>query len=66
MRRWLITGISSGIGAALAKAALARGDHVTGAARDAQAISAFEAEGAGRTVNGGVKVGHWAAQNQAG
>ncbi|KKW91917.1 SDR family oxidoreductase [Sphingobium chungbukense] len=48
MRRWLITGISSGIGAALAKAALTQGDHVIGTARDAQAIAAFEAEGAGR------------------
>jgi NAD(P)-dependent dehydrogenase (short-subunit alcohol dehydrogenase family) len=44
-RRWLITGISSGIGAALAQAALARGDRVVGTARSAQAAAAFEAAG---------------------
>ncbi|AEG51158.1 short-chain dehydrogenase/reductase SDR [Sphingobium chlorophenolicum L-1] len=50
MRRWLITGISSGIGAALAKAALARGDHVVGTARTEEARAAFEAGGAGRAT----------------
>lgn len=49
-RRWLITGISSGIGAALAKAALARGDHVIGTGRDAAALARFEAEGTGRAT----------------
>ena len=40
-KRWLITGISSGIGQALATAALARGDHVVGTARDEAALAHF-------------------------
>ena len=50
MKRWLITGISSGIGAALAKAVLARGDHVIGVARNRDALTAFESSGEGRTT----------------
>lgn len=42
-RRWLITGISSGIGQALAAAALARGDHVVGTARDDATLARFGA-----------------------
>lgn len=41
MRRWLITGVSSGIGAALARHALERGDAVVGTARDAGTIANF-------------------------
>lgn len=40
-RRWLITGISSGIGAALAQAVLARGDRLVGIARDPAALAPF-------------------------
>ena len=47
-RRWLITGVTSGIGAALAKAGLARGDHVIGTGRDADALARFEREGGSR------------------
>ena len=43
MTRWFITGISSGIGEALARVALDRGDTVIGIARDAAALDAFEA-----------------------
>jgi NAD(P)-dependent dehydrogenase (short-subunit alcohol dehydrogenase family) len=42
-RRWLITGVSSGLGRALAGAALARGDAVCGTLRDEAAIGEFEA-----------------------
>ena len=47
-KRWLITGVSSGIGEALAKAALKRGDIVFGSAREQDAIAAFEALEPGR------------------
>jgi NAD(P)-dependent dehydrogenase (short-subunit alcohol dehydrogenase family) len=47
-RRWLITGVSSGIGAALASAVLARGERVIGIARDPAAIARFEALAPGR------------------
>ncbi len=43
MKRWLITGVGAGLGKALASQALARGDTVTGTARDAAALAAFEA-----------------------
>lgn len=46
-RRWLITGISSGIGEALATAAIARGDHVIGIARDEAALARFATNGDG-------------------
>src|SRR6218665_989281 len=48
-KRWLITGISSGIGAALAKAALARGDSVVGTARSASDVAQFDALAPGRS-----------------
>ncbi len=48
MKNWFITGASSGLGRALADAALARGDRVTGTFRDPAAASAFETGGEGR------------------
>lgn len=45
---WLITGVSSGLGLALAEAALARGDHVAGTLRDPSAVAAFERRAPGR------------------
>jgi len=48
VRRWLITGVSSGFGNALAAAALARGDVVIGTLRDPKAVDAFEALAPGR------------------
>lgn len=50
MRRWLITGTSSGLGRAVAEAALAVGDEVAGTARDAAACAAFEALVPGRSI----------------
>ena len=47
-KHWFITGISSGIGAALAKAVLERGDRVTGTARSAEARAQFEGLAPGR------------------
>lgn len=49
-QRWLITGVSSGIGAALAGAALARGDDVVGTTRDDEALARFEAQAPGRAI----------------
>ncbi|WP_313807482.1 SDR family NAD(P)-dependent oxidoreductase [Sphingobium sp.] len=49
-RRWLITGISGGLGSALADAALAMGDGVAGTSRNAQAARAFEARAPGRAI----------------
>ncbi|WP_160172127.1 SDR family NAD(P)-dependent oxidoreductase [Novosphingobium lindaniclasticum] len=48
-RRWLITGTSSGLGAALAKAALAIGDQVAGTTRSPDAARAFSAIAPGRS-----------------
>lgn len=48
MKRWMITGIGSGLGAALAQAAIARGDIVAGTARDETALKSFEASAPGR------------------
>ncbi len=48
MKRWLVTGVGSGLGAALTRAALARGDAVAGTARDADALARFEALAPGR------------------
>ena len=50
MKRWLITGVTSGLGQALARAALARGDVVAGTARRVAGAAAFEAEAPGRAV----------------
>jgi NAD(P)-dependent dehydrogenase (short-subunit alcohol dehydrogenase family) len=43
-RRWLITSISSGIGTALARAVLGRGDSIVGICRDQATLTAFGAE----------------------
>ena len=48
MANWLITGVSSGIGRALAEAALARGDSVCGTVRQIAARDAFVALAPGR------------------
>lgn len=48
MTTWLITGVSSGFGHAIAKAALDRGDMVCGTLRNPDACSAFEALAPGR------------------
>jgi NAD(P)-dependent dehydrogenase (short-subunit alcohol dehydrogenase family) len=45
---WLITGVSSGLGRALAQAALARGDQVAGTVRSEAAAAAFEALAPGK------------------
>ena len=47
-RIWFITGISSGLGQALAQAVLDSGDHVIGTFRDAGQAAAFNAWHAGR------------------
>jgi NAD(P)-dependent dehydrogenase (short-subunit alcohol dehydrogenase family) len=47
-RNWFITGISSGIGQALANAVLARGERVVGTARNPAALTAFEHGAPGR------------------
>jgi len=46
--RWLITGVSSGLGRALAEAALARGDTVVGTLRKPEQFEAFAALAPGR------------------
>ena len=43
MTNWLITGVGGGLGMALARAALARGDKVAGTMRKASDLAAFEA-----------------------
>ncbi|MDR3510939.1 MAG: oxidoreductase [Caulobacteraceae bacterium] len=48
MANWLITGVSGGLGKALAEAALARGDKVAGTVRKAADLAAFEAVAPGR------------------
>jgi NAD(P)-dependent dehydrogenase (short-subunit alcohol dehydrogenase family) len=47
-RLWFITGISSGLGRALAQAALAAGDRVVGTFRKADETAAFEGSAPGR------------------
>jgi NAD(P)-dependent dehydrogenase (short-subunit alcohol dehydrogenase family) len=47
-KTWLITGVSSGLGRALAQSALDRGDRVAGTVRSAAAQSDFEALAPGR------------------
>lgn len=49
-RHWVITGIGSGLGKAMANAALARGDRVTGLLRRADAAEAFAASVPGRSM----------------
>jgi NAD(P)-dependent dehydrogenase (short-subunit alcohol dehydrogenase family) len=48
MARWLITGVGSGLGKALAAAALARGDAVAGTARREADLTLFEDSAPGR------------------
>src|SRR5258708_12358999 len=48
--RWLITGVSSGFGRALAEAALSRGDQVTGTFRSEAARLAFTGIAPGRST----------------
>jgi NAD(P)-dependent dehydrogenase (short-subunit alcohol dehydrogenase family) len=48
MANWLITGVSGGLGRALAEAALARGDEVAGTVRKDADLTAFEALAPGR------------------
>jgi NAD(P)-dependent dehydrogenase (short-subunit alcohol dehydrogenase family) len=50
MKNWFITGISTGLGNALARAALADGNVVVGTARSASAVAAFEAIAPGRSI----------------
>jgi NAD(P)-dependent dehydrogenase (short-subunit alcohol dehydrogenase family) len=45
---WLITGVSSGLGRAIAEAALARGDKAAGTVRRQADLAAFEARAPGR------------------
>src|SRR5258708_1761050 len=47
-RRWLITGVSSGLGEALAQAALERGDSVIGTLRQERQLAGFAALAPGR------------------
>jgi NAD(P)-dependent dehydrogenase (short-subunit alcohol dehydrogenase family) len=47
---WLITGVSGGVGRALAEAALARGDRVAGTVRKSEQLADFEALAPGRTL----------------
>lgn len=49
-KNWFITGISSGLGQALAHAALERGDRVVGTVRSADAAAAFSRRSAGRSI----------------
>jgi NAD(P)-dependent dehydrogenase (short-subunit alcohol dehydrogenase family) len=50
MTSWFITGVGGGLGAALAGAALARGDTVAGTARQAADLARFEALAPGRAL----------------
>jgi NAD(P)-dependent dehydrogenase (short-subunit alcohol dehydrogenase family) len=49
-KTWFITGVSAGLGRALAQAALSRGDHVNGTVRREADKSTFEALAPGRAV----------------
>jgi NAD(P)-dependent dehydrogenase (short-subunit alcohol dehydrogenase family) len=49
-KSWLITGVSSGLGKALAAAALAAGDKVAGTVRSEAARTAFESSAPGRAT----------------
>ncbi len=49
-KTWMITGVSSGFGLAIAKAALRRGDHVVGTIRNESDKTAFETIAPGRSM----------------
>ncbi len=49
-RRWLVTGVSSGLGRAIAEAALKRGHTVVGTLRDEAQFAGFEALAPGRAT----------------
>jgi NAD(P)-dependent dehydrogenase (short-subunit alcohol dehydrogenase family) len=49
-RTWLVTGVSTGLGRAIAQAALRRGDAVIGTLRKADQMAAFEALAPGRAT----------------
>jgi NAD(P)-dependent dehydrogenase (short-subunit alcohol dehydrogenase family) len=65
MTNWLITGVSGGLGKALAEAALARGDTVAGTVRKPADLAAFEALAPGRALGLQVDVSDEAALRQA-
>ena len=50
MRHWFITGVSSGLGLAIAQAALERGDVVAGTVRSRTSLETFEAMQPGRAI----------------
>lgn len=50
MTNWMITGVSSGLGRALAEAALRRGDRVAGTVRTEEAAALFQAAAPGRAL----------------
>jgi short-subunit dehydrogenase len=64
-RTWLITGASSGIGLALARAAAQRGDNVTAIARNADALESLASEFEGRVHAEAVDVTDQAALERA-
>ena len=49
-KTWMITGVSSGLGRALAVAALARGDRVAGTVRSQSALQSYETLAPGRAI----------------
>lgn len=64
MTNWLITGVGSGLGKALAAAALARGDAVAGTARKSADVAAFAAAAPGRAFGYRLDVTDQAAARQ--
>jgi NAD(P)-dependent dehydrogenase (short-subunit alcohol dehydrogenase family) len=65
MTNWFITGVSSGLGRALAEAALQRGDRVAGTTRDAAARERFERIAPGRSLGLRLDVTNEAAAHAA-
>ena len=64
-RRWLVTGVSSGLGRAIAEEALARGDVVAGTLRKPEQFEAFAALAPGRAIPIALDVTDDAAAGQA-